>query len=100
MSLSGSGHGDVEGAVHIDEGGGGLKLIDSGIPPPKYVLPYCESNSNRLDVRWFRSMRLHGEFFGVARSSRRQKRYGSPRRDQQLETLGSLWLRRVQNVVN
>lgn len=59
MSLSEIGHRDAESVLHSEEGGGGLKLINSGITPIISVVAYPESNGNSLHIRGFCIMRFH-----------------------------------------
>lgn len=51
MSLCSSGCGDFESVLDSGEGGGGLTLIDSGIPHPISVAAYPESDDDSLDAR-------------------------------------------------
>lgn len=52
---------DGNGALDEEESGVGLTLIKSCIPPPIFVVVYCQSDDDRLDARRFRSMGLHEE---------------------------------------
>lgn len=51
----------MDSALDSGEGAGGLTLINSGVPPPMFVVAYCKSESDRLDVWRFRSIGIHDE---------------------------------------
>lgn len=59
--LSSSGHGDVEGLFDCRDVSRGLRLVDSGIPPPTSVVAYCRSDGDWLDVRKLCSLPLPGK---------------------------------------
>lgn len=76
MSVSASGHGDVECVFDNGEVGGGLTLMDSAIPASISVVTYCESNGEGLVVWQFPTMPLHGKLLQLwIQSQRRQMRY-------------------------
>lgn len=64
--LSSSGQGDGDSTLDSRESGAGLTRIDSRIPSPIYVVAYCESDDDRLDVRRFHRKRVHGSCWNCA----------------------------------
>lgn len=114
MLLSGSGHGDVEGAFDCREGGSGLILIDSGIAHPISVVAYRKCNGDRPGLPWFCSMCRHekllelGDCHGVRRDTavaawiKRWKHWGhrgAPECGMSLSETGMCYVRAIEGAI-
>lgn len=64
MPHSSSGWEDDDGTLDRREGGGRLKITDSGIYPPISVIVYRETDGDGLDGRWFCEWHDDTEQFG------------------------------------
>lgn len=53
MFRSSSGQGDADRVLYSGEGGGGLTIIDTGMPPPISSVAYRKSDGGRLDAQSF-----------------------------------------------